>query len=126
MKLGGIRLRFPKRADSAPPPFHKTKTKYVSGEFLHLFILLYTRNQALRTVGFWWCQTIHKKFSRRFDTIFGLKMMVKSGLEKMAFRVAAAQCKKICPGRLSWPGRLAGISPLNLKIFFPSHFSPPF
>jgi hypothetical protein len=34
------------------------------------------------TVGFW-CQTIHKKFLRRFDTIFGLKMMVKSGLEKL-------------------------------------------
>ena len=29
------------------------------------------------TVGFW-CQTIHKKFLRRFDTIFGLKMMVMS------------------------------------------------
>ena len=26
------------------------------------------------------------------------------------FRVAAAQCKKICPLRLNWPGRLAGIS----------------
>ena len=33
------------------------------------------------TVGFW-CQTIHEKFLQRFDTIFGLKMMVKSGLEK--------------------------------------------
>jgi hypothetical protein len=28
----------------------------------------------------------------------------------MAFRVVAAQCKKICPERLNWPGRLAGIS----------------
>jgi hypothetical protein len=28
----------------------------------------------------------------------------------MAFRVAAAQCKKICPEKLNWPGRLAGIS----------------
>ena len=26
------------------------------------------------------------------------------------FRVTAAQCKKICPERLNWPGRLAGIS----------------
>ena len=26
------------------------------------------------------------------------------------FRVAAAQCKKICPDGLNWPGRLAGIS----------------
>ena len=38
-------------------------------------------------------------------TIFGLKMMVKSGLEKIIlkfhvpspFRIAAAQCRKICP-----------------------------
>jgi hypothetical protein len=37
------------------------------------------------TVGFW-CQTMHKKFLRRFDTIFGLKMMVKSGLEKIISR----------------------------------------
>ena len=40
-------------------------------------------------------------------------MMVKSGLEfilKLTFRVAAAQCKKICPVGLNWPGRLAGIS----------------
>ena len=37
-------------------------------------------------------------------TIFGLKMMMKSGL------VAAAQYKKIGPERLNWPGRLAGIS----------------
>ena len=28
----------------------------------------------------------------------------------MAFRVAAIQCKKICPERLNWPGRLAVIS----------------
>ena len=28
----------------------------------------------------------------------------------MALRVTAAQCKKICPERLNWPGRLAGIS----------------
>ena len=32
-----------------------------------------------KTVGFW-CQTIHQKFLRRFDTIFGLKMMMKSGV----------------------------------------------
>ena len=50
-------------------------------------------------------------------TIFGLKMMVKSGLEKnhfeitcAPFRVAAARCRKICPERLNWPGWLAGIS----------------
>ena len=35
----------------------------------------------------------------------------------MAFRVAAAQCKKICPERLNWPGRLAGISEGHRGIF---------
>ena len=39
------------------------------------------------TVGFR-CQTIHKKFLRRFDTIFGLKMMMKSGLEKKYFKIS--------------------------------------
>ena len=34
------------------------------------------------TVGFW-CQTIHKNFLQRIGTIFGLKMMVKSGLDKL-------------------------------------------
>ena len=37
------------------------------------------------TVGFW-CQTIHKKILRRFDTIFGLKMMMKSDLEKIILK----------------------------------------
>jgi len=42
--------------------------------------------------------------------------MVKSGVEESIlkfhkpFKVATAQCKKICPERLNWPGRLAGIS----------------
>ena len=49
-------------------------------------------------------------------TIFGLKVMVKSGLEKIILkfhvplRVAATQCRKICPEGLNWPGWLAGIS----------------
>ena len=34
-----------------------------------LFLMIETNTN---TVGFW-CQTIHKKFLRRFDTIFGLK-----------------------------------------------------
>ena len=49
----------------------------------------------------------------------------------MAFRVAAAQCKKICPERLNWPGRLAGISKGHQgisKYFFQTtyhhHFKP--
>ena len=47
----------------------------------------------------------------------------------MAFRVAAAQCKKICPERLNWPGRLASISEGHRgisKYFFLDHFSPSF
>ena len=45
------------------------------------------------------------------------------------FRVAAAQLKKICPERLNWPGRLAGISERAhgiSKYFFLDHFSPSF
>ena len=47
----------------------------------------------------------------------------------MAFRFAAAQCKKISPERLNWPGRLAGISEGHCgisKYFFLDHFSPSF
>jgi hypothetical protein len=33
----------------------------------------------------------------------------------MAFRVTAAQCKKICPERLNWLGRLAG---WVLRVFY--------
>ena len=45
--------------------------------WLHHLILNASRNIRgkglyIFTVGFW-CQTIHKKFLRRFDTIFGLK-----------------------------------------------------
>ena len=52
-------------------------------------------------------------------------MMVKSGLEffilisPSPFRVAAAQCQKIYPLGLNWPGRLAGISEAkNVKVHF--------
>ena len=49
-------------------------------------ILLEARLDAnMVTVGFW-CQAIHKKFLWRFDTIFGLKMMMKSGLEKIILK----------------------------------------
>jgi hypothetical protein len=47
----------------------------------------------------------------------------------MAFRVAAAQCKKICPERLNWPGRLAGVSEGHRGISkkkILDHFSPSF
>ena len=44
-------------------------------------------------------------------------------------RVAAAQCKKICPERLNWPGRLAfnseGASRISKKKTL-DHFSPSF
>ena len=42
-------------------------------------------------------------------TIFGLKVMVKSGLEKIIFKfhVPLQSC---CPEGLNWPGWLAGIS----------------
>jgi hypothetical protein len=49
-------------------------------------------------------------------TIFGLKMMVKSGLEKIIFKfhepLQSCCCpgQKICPERLNWPVWLAGIS----------------
>jgi len=68
-------------------------------------------------------------------TIFGLNMMVKSGLEffflnyTCPFRVAAAQCRKICPERPNWPGWLAGVSEGAhgiSKYFFLDHFSPSF
>ena len=42
--------------------------------------MIQTKKVFIITVGFW-CQTIHKQILWRFDTNFGLKMMVKSGLE---------------------------------------------
>ena len=70
--------------------------------------------RSKNTVGFL-CQTIHKKFLRKFDTIFGLKLMMKSGLKNsLKFHDGLQSCccpvQKICPERLNWPGRLAGIS----------------
>ena len=50
------------------------------------------------------------KISSLEITIFYLKMMVKSGLDFLfwnspsPFRVAAAQCKNICPEWPDWPG----------------------
>ena len=58
------------------------------------------------TVGFW-CQTIHKKFLRRFDTIFGLKMMVKSGLEKniLKFHCGLQRYLLTCQANSAFLGR---------------------
>ena len=54
------------------------------------------------TVGFW-CQTIYKKFLRRFDTIFGLKMMVKSGLEKVILKFHDGLQSCCCPVQKNLP-----------------------
>ena len=50
----------------------------------------------LLPVGFW-CQTIHKTFLRRFDTIFGLKMMMKSGLENIISKFHHGLQSCYCP-----------------------------
>ena len=54
------------------------------------------------TVGFW-CQTIHVKFLRRFDTIFSLKMMVKSGLEKIILKFNNGLQSCCCPVQKNLP-----------------------
>ena len=54
------------------------------------------------TVDFW-CQTIHKKFLRRFDTIFGLKMMVKRGLEKIILKFHDGLQSCCCPVQKNLP-----------------------
>ena len=69
--------------------FERTEDRAtVSLKYLYLehFYYRFHRPLVLLTVGFW-CQTIHKKFLRRFDIIFGLKMMMKSGLEKNIFKL---------------------------------------
>ena len=78
------------------------------------------------TVGFW-CQTIHKKFLRRFDTIFGLKMMMKSGLEKIILKFHDGLQSCCCPvqknlprkAELAWQvSRYLWRPPWNFKIIF--------
>jgi hypothetical protein len=59
----------------------------------------------------------------RFDTTFGLKMMVKSGLEKIILKFHDGLQSCCCPGRLE------GISEsdrVKSKYFFLDHFSPSF
>ena len=82
--------------------------------------------RALCTVGFW-CQTIHKKFLRRFDTIFGLKMMMKSGLEKIILKFHDGLQSCCCPvqknlprkAELAWQvSRYLWRPPWNFKIIF--------
>ena len=43
-------------------------------------------------------------------TIFGLKVIVKSGLEKIILKFHVPLQSYCCPEGLNWPGWLAGIS----------------
>ena len=60
-------------------------------------------------------------------TIFGLNMMVKSGLEKNILK-SRATLQSCCPARPNWPGWLAGTylwrGMWDFKIIFVDHFSP--
>jgi hypothetical protein len=93
--------------------------------------LIKGKSKTQVTVGFW-CQTIHEKFLRRFDTILGLKMMVKSGLEKIILKFNNGLKSCFCPVQKNLPRKAElawqvsryhrGIS----KYFFLDHFSPSF
>jgi hypothetical protein len=81
---------------------------------------------GMATVGFW-CQTIHEKFLRRFDTISGLKIMVKSGLEKIILKFNHGLQSCCCPvqknlpreAELAWQvSRFLWRPPWNFKIIF--------
>ena len=52
----------------------KVMSVLIVGKNILIYVTL--RCTCLITVGFW-CQTIHKKFLRRFDTSFDIKMMMK-------------------------------------------------
>ena len=54
------------------------------------------------TVGIW-CQTIHEKFLQRFDAIFGLKMMVKNGVEKIILKLNDGFQSYCCPVQKNLP-----------------------
>ena len=75
-------------------------------EFFHRWKPTYwlsTRTTDTRcTVGFW-CQTIHKKFLQIFDIIFGLRMMVKSGLEKNILKFHSGLQSCCCPVQKNLP-----------------------
>jgi hypothetical protein len=83
-------------------------------------------NRLQINVGFW-CQTIHKKNLRWFDTIFGLKMRMKSGLEKNILKFHDGLQSCCCPvqnnlprkAELAWQvSRYLWRPPWNFKIFF--------
>ena len=61
---------------------------------------------SLHTVGFW-CQTIYKKFLWRFDTIFGLKIMVKSGIDCFLNYPNASKVAANWPSQFSLSGRFS-------------------
>jgi hypothetical protein len=85
---------------------HCKKRAFLSGDtsiFLQIMMIHTSKNSF-----YMWT-----KISSLEIDIFDLKMMVKSGLDFFIlspFRAAAAQCKKICPERLNWPGRLAVVN----------------
>ena len=62
------------------------------------------KSPGLSNVGFW-CQTIHKKFLQRFDTVFVLKMMVKSGLEKNILKFHDGLQSCCCPVQKNLSGK---------------------
>ena len=72
------------------------KGYYISKHIFYLLVWTEKGCLSFLTIGFW-CQTIHKKFLRRFDTIFCLKMMVKSGLEKIILKFHDGRQSYCCP-----------------------------
>ena len=76
-------------------------------DYIFIWIMFYTSQNSFNK----W----HKISSREIG-IFGLKVIVKSGLEffiwKFTEPLQSCCCpvQKICPVGLNWPGRLAGIS----------------
>ena len=64
--------------------------------------MIQTKKVFIITVGFW-CQTIHKQILWRFDTNFGLKMMVKSVLEKIILRLHDGLQSCCCPVQNNLP-----------------------
>ena len=62
-----------------------TEVWYIQGT-MHLSGKFAQDSKLKFTVGFW-CQTIHKKFLRRFDTTFDLKMMDEKWSRKNYFEI---------------------------------------
>ena len=61
------------------------------------------KSWAAKVTVCFWCQTIHEKFLWRFDTIFGLNMMLKSGLEKSILKFNDGLRSCCCPVQKNLP-----------------------